>query len=164
MPNVRSATAPKIEPMSRTQFSLRTLLAAVAAVGLATFALQGERSIYAGVIRLLLVICFPALTATIGLNSHGAVRAFWVGAFFSALGAFLEEFHDYGSFILEGIPRVEGEHEFESLLHRISSPPRNMRHLTAFLWLSMPIVGSACAMAYRFAFGSKSSCGRPPEA
>ncbi len=157
----RPCQADNLNGMTRFQFSLRILLAGVAAVGLATIALQVRGSILAGAIRILLALGFPALTATISLHTRGPVRAFWMGAFFASLAAFFKHFAEFGTYSLE---LSQDGYPFESLVGYVKTLTQLYPQIIGLLWLSMPVVGLACASTYWLAFGGGPDCNPPPEA
>ncbi len=146
----------------RFQFSLRLMLAAVAAVGLATVALQGGRSLPAGFIRLFLVLAFPAMTATISLRARGSRQAFWTGAFFAALAAFFKHFAEFGTYSVE-LPQVDG-HRFELLLEYLRTSTKIESQTIGLLWLLMPVVGALCALTYWLLFQGEAPRDERPDA
>lgn len=69
--------------MSRTQFSLRTLLAAVAAVGIGAALWTTEPSWPIGLLQSLFVMAAPACIFVAAMHCRGASRFFWLGVAFA---------------------------------------------------------------------------------
>lgn len=65
--------------MLRSQFSLRTMLATVAVVGIGAALWVAEPSWQVGAVEFLLVPCVLASTAIISVHSTGRAKAFWFG-------------------------------------------------------------------------------------
>src|SRR5262249_20580986 len=115
------------------------------------------------IMRMVLILAFPAVTVTRGLCTRGTVRAFWMGAFFAALAAFVWQFNHFGPYSAS-LPPDTYYPRFEALMGQVQISSERESEMIGFVWLSMPIVGLVSALSYRFAFGGKSGCGRPPGA
>ena len=65
--------------MARTQFSLRTLLAAVAAAGIAAALWVAEPSWQVGVFEILLLVLAPAAAIALAVHSTRTAKTWWIG-------------------------------------------------------------------------------------
>ncbi len=73
------ASPREIQPMGRFNYSLRTLLATVAALGIGAALWMAEPSWQIGLVETLFLICVPASAVILSVNSSGKARAWWVG-------------------------------------------------------------------------------------
>ena len=75
--------------MSRMQFSIRTLLAAVAVVGISAALWVAEPSWQVGAMQSLLLAWVFASAAILSVNSYGKAKAFWFGVAVECVWAIL---------------------------------------------------------------------------
>jgi hypothetical protein len=124
--------------MSRTQFSLRTLLAAVAAVGIGTALWTAEPSWQVGAVELSLLGWGLASATILIANSAGMARAFWLGCTVEfVLPAILHVGStNYSSLTLNW--------HFESFLWNLSSQFRTV----LLFWAFSPVVGLLCVFTH----------------
>ena len=126
------------------RFSIHTLLAAVAVVGIGTALWVAEPSWQLGLIEALFLIWVPASAVILSINSCGKARAWWIG--FAAgciFGVKLLLLSDSGVanlFNLQ-IPAIRGPlGRLQASATALSSGFR----ILLLLWLLAPIVGLLC--------------------
>lgn len=123
--------------MSRTQFSLRTLLAVIAAF-LAKFALSDHEPHWATASSLVFMcMAFTALLATGARNAGGYLGAFCYGGLIPAAMAML---HCVGE-----LDDWRGYRSLAEVLAVIEKP--NTRAIIGLFWVSIPAIGLLCVAA-----------------
>ena len=135
--------------MSRTQFSLRTLFAAVAVVGIGAALWVAEPSWQVGAVEFLLLAWVPASAAILCFHSNGKAKAFWSGV--TSQCVLLTFFYIAYSKAFEFSPL---DYTYPTYLSAFGAAPlmlidlsRNFRPaLTA--WAFAPIVGLLCVLTH----------------
>jgi hypothetical protein len=142
----------RTEAMSQTQFSIRTLLAAIAAVGIGAALWVAEPSWQLGVIEALVLAWITASAVLLTANSIGLARAWWAGIAAESMLAII--------FVIPFFPRsllVRGPFDSDTwvasyLFKALSS----QFHLLLIAWAFAPVVGLLCVFTHWLLI-------RPPE-
>ena len=132
------------------QFSLRTLLAAVAIVGIGAALWVAEPSWQVGILQTFFVLALPACVTVAAMQLSGNSRAFCVGlSFATTIAAVMFIFH----LTLECrnlIGTVAGVFESDEgvrWLHGLSLTSQLFK-LAAFQWAFAPVVGLLCVFTH----------------
>lgn len=132
--------------MSRFQFSLRTMLAAVAVVGIGAALWVAEPSWQVGAVESLLLAWVPASAAVLSVHSIGKAKAFWMGV---TAGCILPPIplilvaptkYDYS--IIDLGPKFLGDFGF--YLQILSGS----FHVALVGWAFAPVVGLLCVLTH----------------
>lgn len=133
--------------MKGYQFSLRTLLAAVAAVGIGAALWVAEPSWQVGAVEFLLLALLPATTAMLCVSSTGKARAFWVGVTVESLLPTIG-WAVYGIEISLNPYLANGSNPQLDLLHNwLLLLSGNFRPVL-LVWAFAPIVGLLCVLTH----------------
>lgn len=135
--------------MSRTQFSLRTLIAAVAVVGIGAALWVAEPSWQVGILQTLFVLALPACVMAAAMRLSGPSRAFCIGLSFATTipaAIFLLRLTNEGRVLIvdsavAGIPLETSSDEMQ-LLRGLSLS--SLFKLAAGQWAFAPVVGLLC--------------------
>ena len=127
------------------QFSLRTLLAAVAAVGIGAALWTAEPSWKVGAFEFLLLAWVPASAALLAAHSAGAARSWWIGI---TAESTLTTFIFFTHFVpLETLIFKNSSALYTGLFYVAFNISESFR--TALkLWAFAPIVGLLCVLTH----------------
>ena len=133
--------------MSRTQFSLRTLLAAVAVVGIGAALWVAEPSWQLGAVEALLLAWVPGSAVVLSLHSTGKMRAFWIGCAINCL--LLSIFAvAMGWFVGLDVPPDENvPGYFGNTLFALAILSNSFRTFL-LIWAFAPVVGLLCVFTH----------------
>ena len=137
--------------MGQFQFSLRLLLAAVAAFSVTAAVLISEPTWQAGFALLLLSMLYPGIFLTGVLTADRTRRAICIGASIPALVSLTLVVAHVSAFLFKfQINSTEIEH-LRSLLEEVA---RRYRLIACTFWASTPLFGAACGLLERVFFSA----------
>lgn len=136
--------------MSHTQFTLRTLLAAVAAVGIGAALWVAEPSWQAGLIEILFLIWVPASAVILSANSSGKTRAWWIGLAAGCIfGINLYLLSDAG--VVNAFSLYANPNPAPTRLARLQAVAKGLSsefQVLLLLWSLAPVVGLLCVFTH----------------
>ena len=137
--------------MGQFQFSLRLLLAAVAAVSVTAAVLIAEPTWQAGLALLFLSMLYPAVFLTGVLTANRTRRAICIGALIPALVSLTLVVAHISAYLFKFLINSSEIEHIRSLLWEVA---RRYRLIVGMIWGSMPLFGAACGLLERIFFSS----------
>ena len=126
--------------MKGYQFSIRTLLAAVAVVGIGAALWVAEPSWKLGAFEALVLIWVPTSAIVLVVNSMGKAKTFWIGIAASCVATSL-------CFVRYAMP-IESYSTYSGMLQYLAYHISDRFWSVLLAWAFAPVVGLLCAFTH----------------